>query len=175
MTAAQSAALTDQILGALPGPRAAIARAVGRKPSDGTVRRRLAKLAAEGLVEKDGDVWRGCHALPDIEGYVYPEDFDALARALLRQTVERLQARPGWEDGDVDLVEDYVRAKQRARLANTTAELFTLAETGRAFTHPSISIARQAERDALVYAKELRLTPRARAEGDDGADPRDDD
>jgi len=179
MTAAESAQLTDRILDVLPNAAGAIARAVGRKPSDGTVRRRLAKLEQEGLVEQVDGVWRGCHELPDIEGYVYPDDLDDEARALLLQAVDRLQDQGTFEDVDVGLVEDYVRAKQRARRAQAEADEspFTYAETGRAFTHPAIAIARQAERDAQVYAAELLLTPRARAQAgiDSHADPGDGD
>lgn len=173
-------ALTDQIVAALPASQAEIARAVGRKPSDGTVRRRLATLESDGVAKCVDGTWQRVRGLPELPGYEFPDDFDEEAIDLFTVTVRELLARPKpeWETSDVDLLEAYVRCMQRARVARDQDEMFTYAESGRAYTHPSVAIAREAERDAQVYRKALLITPEARAaqqKGDDrGADPGDD-
>jgi hypothetical protein len=60
-------ALRDEVLGALSGiarSQRGIAKAVGRAPNDGTVRRRLEDLEAEGLAIKREGGW----ALAEIGG-----------------------------------------------------------------------------------------------------------
>lgn len=175
----QDDALTAQIVAALPGTASAIAAAVGRKPSDGTVRRRLAKLEAASRAAKIDGIWTACRDLPDLgSGYVFPDDLDDESLALFNLKLAELRDQQTWKDSDADLLERYVRCLQRARLARAAAgdTPFTTGGTGRVYLHPGVSVAQQAERDAHVYADALILTPAARKRHGLGSDtpPEDD-
>lgn len=174
MNAAERQQLTDAIVAQLPGTQAEIARAVGRKPSDGTVRRRLAALAEEGLVVQSDDGWRRAGGLPELPGFEFPGHFDEEARAVFESRLVAASNDGVWADEDVDLLERYVSAGQRGRTMQAEVAAggaFSHSEeSGRAYAHPGIRIIREAERDAHVYEEALIERQRRRANADPGDD-----
>jgi P27 family predicted phage terminase small subunit len=100
--------------------------------------------------------------------YPPPEDFDAPARALWKKTQKQLEEQNTWSDSDLPTLERYARADQRARLAReglmVKGEMVLVAKgsQGQLVQHPNVKTAREAERDAHEYAKDLLLTPKAR-------------
>jgi len=176
--------LDRSILAALPGKGAQVAGSLGRARNDGTVRRRLAALAEAGEVEREDGVWRRCQdgcqdapELPDppdgLPGYEYPAGWDEGACDQFVQQAEWLTDKVGALEGlDVDLLERYVTALQRARIAQSSLDdegLLTSSANGRKFTHPAVAIVREAERDAHVYMEAMRKRAGA-GKGGGGAD-----
>jgi P27 family predicted phage terminase small subunit len=94
-----------------------------------------------------------------------PHDFTEPMRVIWRKTIRQLHEQGTWQDSDVGCLERYVRAVFRAQAARTivasegmTAE----GSNGQPVAHPALRIAREAERDAAEYARDLLLTPAAR-------------
>lgn len=179
----QSAAeLAPKILEKLPGNQASVARALDRKPSDGTVRRALASLVETGAVQKNGNVFERCQELPTLPEDP-PDEFDATAQQLWRVTLTALQEQGTWRDHDIELLNDYCRRSQDARdfrLALDCDGRFTVSK-GRIYAHPAIDKERDARRDVQALRDALVLTPDARKkhghageEGDDSGDEFDD-
>lgn len=172
----QSAAeLAPKIVALLPARAAEIARALGRKPSDGTVRRALAGLVESGAVEKAaGGVFERCQELATLPT---PEGFDDVAVKLHAELLEACQLQGTWREHDVHLLDDLVRRDQDARRfreAVDRSEPFTESSTGRVYAHPGIDKERDARRDVQTFRAELVLTPNARKhhgrDGDDDPD-----
>lgn len=174
--------LGPRILELLPGRPADIARALGRKPSDGTVRRALERLATEGFAERNGHEWRRCHVEPALpEDEAWPQDFDHESRAFFARLLAWLRAQNTFRAQDRSTLESFVRSKQLAREARVAvAEHGAYTQSkGRVYKNPGVEDARQHERDALALADALILTPAARRrhgkEQESGAvDPLDD-
>jgi phage terminase small subunit len=170
--------LAPRVLELLPGTQSAIAKALGRKPSDGTVRRTLEHLASQGFAKRKQRRWERCQTQPQQE-IAYPEDFDQEAKGLYTRVIAYLRALPEglWDDNMVPTAQCYVRSKQLARQARVAIgdRPYTMNSAGRAFKHPAVEDARQHERDAHTYAEALLLTPKARqvagVKGGGGADP----
>ena len=95
-------------------------------------------------------------------------DLDAESRKLWRSTRAALQAQGTWQDSDAGALERYVRAVERARLARAgiPPEMTAPGSKGQLAQHPNVKTAREAERDAAEYARDLLLTPRARKMAD---------
>lgn len=175
-----AAELAPQVLDLLPAKAAQIARALGRKPSDGTVRRALDGLEQTGAAERVDGVWQRCQELPKL---ATPDDFDAESIELHETTLQALQEQGTWRDHDIELLNDYVRRSQDARQFRQAVEdggRFQTSNGGRIFAHPGIDKERDARRDVQTLRDALVLTPDARKkhgrDGDegDGADELDD-
>lgn len=94
-----------------------------------------------------------------------PADLDEAAVALWNRVLRELRDQGTWQASDVGCLERYVRAALRARAAREVVDRDGLiAEGGRGqpIAHPALRIARDSERDAAEYARDLLLTPRAR-------------
>lgn len=98
-----------------------------------------------------------------------PDDFDHDSKALWKKSIKDLEEQETWEASDVPTLERYVRATERARLAreglprrNGVIVLTDEGSKGQLVQHPNVKTAREAERDAHEYAKDLLLTPKAR-------------
>jgi hypothetical protein len=157
--------LAPRVLELLPGSQSQIAKALGRKPSDGTVRRTLEHLATEGFAQRVKRRWERCQSEPEI-GDAVPEDFDQESKGLYARVLGYLRGLPEglWDANMVPTAQCYVRSKQLARQARDAIgdEPYQTTSTGRAFKHPAVEDARQHERDAHTYAEALLLTPKAR-------------
>jgi len=101
--------------------------------------------------------------------YPPPDDFDKESKALWRKTQKQLEAQGTWQASDMPTLERYVRATERARLARDglptrhgKPTLTAEGSQGQLVQHPNVKTAREAERDAHEYAKDLLLTPKAR-------------
>lgn len=162
MTKEERVRFTERLLDALPGKQSDIARALGRRASDGTVHRRLRALADEGRVEVVDGEWRltaGVSRFPELpDGYVFPAHLDEEARLELVAKVREWITGGVWNDSDLELLERYASARQRARHANVTlaADGLTTGGGERKFVHPLVAVAREAERDAQLYEDRLR-------------------
>jgi P27 family predicted phage terminase small subunit len=113
-----------------------------------------------------------------------PADLDKESKDLWALTKRQLQAQGTWKESDAAVLERYVRALERARIAradlvvpsgkSTAIKLTTTGSTGQLVQHPSVKTAREAELDAQKYADSLLLTPDARRraglEGEEGAE-----
>lgn len=157
------AEISPEVLALLPAKAADVARALGRAPSDGTVRKALQGLAASGAAEQVDGLWRPCEQLAT---FPPPEDFDDESRELFESTLLALQEQGTWRDHDVELLERYVRRKQdvrefRAAVADAGA-FQTSANGGRVYAHPGIDKERDALRDVQGLADALVLTPDGR-------------
>lgn len=98
-------------------------------------------------------------------GEYAPKSLEPEARAIYRRVQGELQAQGSWQASDRDALERYVRAVERARAALEIVEregMTAEGASGQPVTHPALRIAREAERDAAEYARDLLLTPRAR-------------
>jgi P27 family predicted phage terminase small subunit len=94
-----------------------------------------------------------------------PSDFGEPARRLWSATLKALRDQGSWQHSDRGALERYVRAMLRAADARAVAErdgLIAAGGRGQPIAHPALRIARDAERDAAEYARDLLLTPRAR-------------
>lgn len=164
-----AAELAPKILELLPAKGAQVAKALGRQPSDGTVRRALQGLEQSGAVERVDGVWQGCQELPKL---ATPEDFDDESQQLHAETLEALQKQGTWRDHDIELLNDYVRRSQDARHFREAVDddgRFQSSESGRIFAHPGIDKERDARRDVQTLRDALVLTPDARKKhGRDG-------
>ncbi len=90
-----------------------------------------------------------------------PDDLDAVSKRLWRLTKRQLAAQGTWEDSDAD--ERYIRAVERGRVARAgVGDGTALGASGQVVQHPSLKTAREADRDAHLYAGDLLLTPSAR-------------
>ncbi len=93
-----------------------------------------------------------------------------MSKRLWRLTRKQLQEAGVWRDSDAALLERYVRALERARVARgelwdedlERMVLTTVGSQGQLVQHPNVKTAREAERDAHEYAKALLLSPDAR-------------
>ena len=94
-----------------------------------------------------------------------PEDLDEQSQRLWSHVLMELRERGNWSDLYVPLLERYIRTLEQARKARTRIpeDGVTEGENGQLFEHPAVITAREAERDATVYATTLLLTPAARA------------
>lgn len=164
------AELAPRVLELLPAKQAEIAKTLGRKPSDGTVRRTLQGLTETGAAKRDKDgTWQRCQALPTL---ATPAGFDEQSKRLHATTLKALQEQGTWRDHDIELLNDYVRRSQDARLfreAREDAGDFQSSNSGRVFAHPAIDKERDARRDVQSLRDALVLTPDARKKhGRDG-------
>lgn len=157
------AELAPRILELLPAKQAEIAKALGRQPSDGTVRRALAGLAETGAANRgDGGIWERCQELPTL---ATPASFDEESKRLHATTLKALQEQGTWRDHDIELLNDYVRRSQDARtfrMARERSGDFQESKAGRVFAHPAIDKERDARRDVQALRDALVLTPDAR-------------
>ncbi len=101
--------------------------------------------------------------------YPPPQDLDAESKALWKKTQKQLEEQSTWRESDMPTLERYVRAMERARLAREglprsrgKVKLTAEGSQGQLVQHPNVKTAREAERDAHEYAKDLLLTPKAR-------------
>lgn len=167
----QSAAeLAPRILELLPAKAGTVARQLGRKASDGTVRRALAGLVESGAAEKRKDgTFERCQELPILAA---PADFDERSKALHASLLKALQEQGTWRDHDIGLLNDLVRRSQDARefrAAVGEQGRFQSSSSGRVFAHPGIDKERDARRDVQTLRDALVLTPDARKKhGRDG-------
>lgn len=88
---------------------------------------------------------------------------------LWRKTIKQLEEQNTWQASDMPTLERYIRATERACVAREgmvdadgKIELTCVGSKGQLVQHPNIKTAREAERDAHEYAKDLLLTPKAR-------------
>jgi len=109
-----------------------------------------------------GGIWRRIAKVPEVDGlgsYVFPVDLDDESRELFAHKVTELRAAGALLDSFlVELLENYVRCLQRARVASEDVDeagMFTQANSGRRYAHPGVAIAREAERDAHVYREAI--------------------
>jgi phage terminase small subunit len=153
--------LAPQVLAMLPGKQAHVARALGRKPSDGTVRKALDQLQESGAAEKVDGVWRRCEELP---APAIPDTFDQEAVALFTRTHAALVEQGTWRDHDHDLLVRYARRDQDARSFRRARSQFGDFQqaTTRVYANPAIDKERDALRDVQLLADALVLTPDAR-------------
>jgi len=94
-----------------------------------------------------------------------PKDFTEPMKALWNAVQRALRHQATWQASDVGCLERYVRAVARATAAQAIVAKEGLTATGgrdQPVAHPAVRIARDAERDAAEYARDLLLTPRAR-------------
>lgn len=98
-----------------------------------------------------------------------PDDFDTESKALWKKTRKFLEDQSTWEPSDVGTLERYVRAVEKARLAwegvprvGGKLDMTAVGSQGQLVQHPNVKTARDAERDAQDYARDLLLTPKAR-------------
>jgi P27 family predicted phage terminase small subunit len=94
-----------------------------------------------------------------------PTGLDEVSRKLWTATLRALREQGTWQASDAGCLERYVRAAARARAAQAILARDGLTATGgrdQPVPHPAVRIARDAERDAAEYARDLLLTPRAR-------------
>jgi P27 family predicted phage terminase small subunit len=98
-----------------------------------------------------------------------PEDFDSESKVLWKKTQKQLEEQSTWHESDMPALERYVRAVERARIARDALprtkgrqQLTADGSQGQLVQHPNVKTAREAERDAHEYAKDLLLTPKAR-------------
>lgn len=97
-----------------------------------------------------------------------PTDLDEASKKLWKKTKKQLEDQKTWEDSDAAALERYVRAMERARIARAgllkkgKLDLTARGSQGQLVQHPNVKTAREAERDAHEYAKDLLLTPKAR-------------
>lgn len=175
-----TAEIAPLVLALLPAKQAEIAKQLGRQPSDGTVRRALAGLEKSGAAERVDGVWQRCQELPKL---ATPADFDAESIELHETTLKALQEQGTWRDHDIELLNDYVRRSQDARVFRAAVEAdgrFTSSAGSRIFAHPGIDKERDARRDVQSLREALVLTPDARkkhgrdGDGDDAGDELDD-
>ena len=165
------AELAPRVLALLPGKQAHIAKALGRKPSDGTVRKALQGLEGSGAAERVGGEWRRCDELP---APAAPADFDQEAVALHSRTLTVLVEQGTWRNHDIDLLDRYTRREQDARGYRVVLEddgRFQRSKT-RIYAHPAIDKERDALRDVQSLADALVITPDARKRH--GRDSKDD-
>src|SRR4051794_10599420 len=94
-----------------------------------------------------------------------PSDFEPFAVELWNRLIRELRQQGTWQASDIGTLERYVRAAARARAAQAIIATDGLTSTGgrdQPIAHPAVRIARDAERDAAEYARDLLLTPRSR-------------
>lgn len=110
-----------------------------------------------------------------------PGDFDRISKSIWRKTRALIKKEGSWRPEYSILLERYVRAIEvgrlaRARIAARAKALkqsgqddamayLTHGSQGQLVQHPDLKTARDAENDANNYARELLLTPAARAKG----------
>src|SRR5437660_12826445 len=106
--------------------------------------------------------------MPTVDPAGPPNDLSAPFKALYRKARSAMQAQGTWEPVDQYLLGLYVRCLERAAIARKSitkgnvVQLTTIGSKGNPIPHPAVKIARDAERDAEEYGKELLITPRAR-------------
>lgn len=99
-----------------------------------------------------------------------PSDFDDESRSIWRKTQKQLEEQSTWQESDMAALERYVRALAKARLAwagiprdkDGVLNLTARGSQGQLVQHPNVKTARESERDAQDYARDLLLTPKAR-------------
>jgi P27 family predicted phage terminase small subunit len=98
-----------------------------------------------------------------------PDDVDKESKALWKKTIKLLEDQGTWQPSDVQTLERYIRTTERGRLAREGLKgldgsmvLTDTGSKGQLVQHPNVKTAREAERDAHEYAKDLLLTPKAR-------------
>lgn len=110
---------------------------------------------------------------PNPDTTTCPADLDRQSKAVWKKTRSIIRRDERWRPEYSLLLERYVRAIEVARLARTRiaerakvspdAAYTTRGSQGQLVQHPDLKTARDAEKDANEYARELGLTPAARA------------
>lgn len=102
--------------------------------------------------------------MPTIDPSAPPPDLSVPFRALYRKVRAEMRSQRTFEDSDCVLLGQYVRCLERAAVARSglTGDLTVRGSKGTMVPHPLVRIARDAERDAAEYGKELLLSPRSR-------------
>lgn len=118
---------------------------------------------------------------PNPDTTTCPADLDRQSKSVWKKTRSILRRDDRWRPEYSLLLERYVRAIEVARLArcriadrallDPEAAYITRGSQGQLVQHPDLKTAREAERDANEYARELVLTPAARAKGGEPAKP----
>lgn len=110
---------------------------------------------------------------PNPDTTTCPDDLDRQSKAVWKKTRSLIRRDGRWRPEYSLLLERYVRAIEVARLArariakraefDTDSAFTTRGSQGQLVQHPDLKTARDAEKDANEYARELVLTPAARA------------
>ena len=116
--------------------------------------------------------------MPSFDPLKPPDDLDVESRRTWRTALRELQASSSWTDSTRELLILWCHALQdgrhaRLRLARH-GEHATEGSAGQSVVGVDVRLARDAARDALIYAEALGLSPRSRrAQGieDASADP----
>ncbi len=108
--------------------------------------------------------------VPDTSGC--PSDLDPFSATVWKRTRHQLMKDGRWRPEYSLLLERYVRSCEVARKARGRIAIRAAVDPDEAYTtrgsqgqlvqHPDLKTAREAERDANEYGKELILTPAAR-------------
>lgn len=106
--------------------------------------------------------WRDVARVADLDSDRYIKRWTTFWLA----TLKACQDQGTWDDLYLETLRDYVEAKrlQQRHKAEAQAAPYRRTDSGRTFAHPGFALARDAEREAREYARELKLTPTARAE-----------
>lgn len=154
------------ILDALPGTQTEIARALGRHPSDRTVRSRLRDLEAQNVIESEDGQFRLAPEpepepveLPEaFAGYEFPPYFDRVSQQLLVVKLDELKTID-WTTAAIELLESYVSCLQRSRRGHEAlldGEFAVGQKSGRVYAHPAIKVIEKADSDGQKYRLELQ-------------------
>jgi len=100
-----------------------------------------------------------------LDGIKAPPGLTDGERRVFLAVRRQLQEQGTWQRSDADALERYVHAIVRSAQAREIVAregLTALGGRDQPVAHPAVRIARDAERDAAEYARDLLLTPRAR-------------
>lgn len=103
--------------------------------------------------------------MPTVDPSGPPPDLTKDFKALYRKVREEMRNQGTFEDTDRILLGMFVRCLERAAVARSglgDGPVTVIGSKGTAVPHPLVRIARDAERDAAEYGKELLLSPRSR-------------
>jgi P27 family predicted phage terminase small subunit len=101
----------------------------------------------------------------ELDGRKAPPGLSDDERRLFLAVRRQLAAQGTWQESDAAALVRYVRAQLRGEAASAIVErdgMVTIGGRGQPVPHPAVKIARDAERDAHEFARDLLLTPRSR-------------